>query len=80
MTAVWFGANSKGNFFIFDLFKNRISQLKKEISKKDKIVIFLTEKLSVKNAFTTNASAKPKSRKKKCEQQSPQWQYWIWNT
>ena len=27
------GANNKGDFFIFDLFKNRIPQLKKKISK-----------------------------------------------
>ena len=31
--------------------KNRISQLEKEISKKDEIISFLTEQLLVKNAF-----------------------------
>ena len=43
---------NKGDCFIFDLFKNRISQLEKEISKKDEIISFLTEQLSIKNAFT----------------------------
>ena len=46
------GAGSKGDCFVFDLFKNRISQLEKEISKKDEIISHLTEQLSVKNAFT----------------------------
>ena len=46
------GAGSRGDCFVFDLFKNRISQLEKEISKKDKIISFLTEQLSVKNVFT----------------------------
>ena len=46
------GAGSKGDCFVFDLFKNRISQLEKEISKKDEIISYLTEQLSVKNAFT----------------------------
>ena len=32
--------------------KNRISQLEKEILKKDDIISFLTKQLSVKNAFT----------------------------
>ena len=38
---------NKGDCFIFDLFKNRISQLEKEISKKDEIISFLTEQLSM---------------------------------
>ena len=46
------GVGNKGDCFVFDLFKNRISQLEKEISKKDEIISFLTEQLSVKNAFT----------------------------
>ena len=46
------GAGNKGDCFVFDLFKNRISQLEKEILKKDEIISFLTEQLSVKNAFT----------------------------
>ena len=46
------GVSNKGDCFVFNLFKNRISQLKKEISKKDEIISFLTEQLSVKNAFT----------------------------
>ena len=46
------GVSNKGDCFVFDLFKNRISQVEKEISKKDKIISFLTEQLSVKNAFT----------------------------
>ena len=46
------GVGNKGNCFVLDLFKNRISQLEKEISKKDEIISFLTEQLSVKNAFT----------------------------
>ena len=46
------GVGNKGDCFVFDLFKNRISQLEKEISKKDMIISFLTEQLSVKNTFT----------------------------
>ena len=46
------GVGNKGDCFEFDLLKNRISQLEKEISKKDEIISFLTEQLSVKNAFT----------------------------
>ena len=46
------GAGNKGDCFVFGLFKSRISQLEKEISKKDEITSFLTEQLSVKNAFT----------------------------
>ena len=46
------GAVNKGDCFVFDLFKNRISQLENEISKKDEIISFLTKLLSVKNAFT----------------------------
>ena len=46
------GAGNRGDRFVFDLFKNRISQLKKVILEKDKIISFLTEQLSVKNAFT----------------------------
>ena len=46
------GVGNKGDCFVFDLFKNRISQLEKEISKKDEIISFLTEQISVKNAFT----------------------------
>ena len=46
------GASYKGDCFVVNLFKNRISQLEKEISKKDKIISFLTEQLSVKNVFT----------------------------
>ena len=67
-------AGNKGDCIVFDLFKNRISHLEKEISKKEEIISFLTEQLSVNNPFTNlfEFSAKPKSRKKKCEQQSPQ--------
>ena len=43
---------NKGDCFVFDSFKNRISQLEKEISKKDEIISFLTEQISVKNALT----------------------------
>ena len=46
------GVGNKGDCFEFDLLKKRISQLEKEISKKDEIISFLTEQLSVKNAFT----------------------------
>ena len=46
------GVGNKGDYFVFDLFKNRISQLEKKISKKDEIISFSTEQLSVKNAFT----------------------------
>ena len=46
------GAGYKIGCFVVDLFKNTISQLEKEISKKDEIISFLTEQLSVKNAFT----------------------------
>ena len=46
------GVGNKGDCFVFDLFKNRISQMEKEISRKDEIISFLTEQLSVKNAFT----------------------------
>ena len=46
------GVGNKGDCFVFDLFKNRISQLEKEISKKDEIISFLTEQISVKNALT----------------------------
>ena len=46
------GTGYKGDCFVVDLFKNRISQLEKEISKKYEIISFLTEQLSVKNAFT----------------------------
>ena len=42
---------NKGDCFVFDLFKNKISKLGKEISKKDEVISFLTEQLSVKNAF-----------------------------
>ena len=64
------GVGNKGDCFEFDLLKNRISQLEKEISKKDEIISFLTEQLSVKNAFTVPLQKKPKSRK--CEQQFSQ--------
>ena len=37
------GVGNKGDCFVFDLFKNRISQLKKEISKKGEIISFLAE-------------------------------------
>ena len=46
------GVGNKGDYFEFDLLKNRISQLEKEISKKDEIISFLTEQISVKNALT----------------------------
>ena len=46
------GVGNKGDCFVFDLFKKRISQLEKEISKKDEIISFLTEQISVKNALT----------------------------
>ena len=46
------GVGNKSDCSVFDLFKNRISQLEKEISKKDEIISFLTQQLSVKNAFT----------------------------
>ena len=46
------GAGNNGDCFVFDLLKNRISQLEKEISKKDEIISFLTDQLSVKNALT----------------------------
>ena len=38
--------------FLSDLFKNRISQLEKNISKKDEIISFLIKQLSVKKTFT----------------------------
>ena len=41
------GAGSKGDCFVFDLFKNRISQLENEIAKKDEIISFITEQLSI---------------------------------
>ena len=45
---------NKGDCFAFDLFKNRISQSEKKISKKDEVISFLTQQLSRKNtnAFT----------------------------
>ena len=46
------GVGNRGDCFVFDSFKNRISQLGKEISKKDEIISFLTEQISVKNALT----------------------------
>ena len=52
------GVGNKGDcflfliVFVFDLFKNRISQLEKEISKKEEIISFLTEQISVKNVLT----------------------------
>ena len=46
------GVGKKGDCFVFDLFKNRISQIEKEISKKHEIISFLTEQISVKNAST----------------------------
>ena len=45
------GVGNKVDCFVFDLFKNRISQLEKKISKKDEIISFLTEQISVKNAL-----------------------------
>ena len=51
------GAGKKGDCFVFDLFKNRISQLKKEISKKDEIISFLTGQLSVKNVVTVPSNS-----------------------
>ena len=45
------GAGNKDDCLVFDLFKNRISKLEKEISKKAEIISFLTEQLSVNNAF-----------------------------
>ena len=52
------GVGNKGDCFVFDLFKNRVSQLEKEISKKDEIISFLTEQILVKNAFTTLGKTK----------------------
>ena len=52
------GVGNKGDYFVFDLFKNRVSQLEKEISKKDEIISFLTEQILVKNAFTTLGKTK----------------------
>ena len=57
------GAFNKGDCFVFDLFKNRISQLEKEISKKDEIVSFLTEQLSVKNALTVSLQNQSQERR-----------------
>ena len=57
------GVSNKGDCFVFDLFKNRISQVEKEISKKDKIISFLTEQLSVKNAFTIPLQNQSQERK-----------------
>ena len=69
------GVGNKSDSFLFDVFQNKVSQLEKEISKKDEIISFLTEQLSVKNvnAFTIspNFSAELKSRKK-CELKSSQ--------
>ena len=69
------GVGNKSDCFLFDVFQNKVSQLEKEISKKDEIISFLTEQLSVKNvnAFTIspNFSAELKSRKK-CELKSSQ--------
>ena len=69
------GVGNKSYCFLFDVFQNKVSQLEKEISKKDEIISFLTEQLSVKNvnAFTIspNFSAELKSRKK-CELKSSQ--------
>ena len=41
------GAGSKGDCFVFDLFKNRISQLENEIAKKDEMISFITEQSSI---------------------------------
>ena len=41
------GAGSKGDCLVFDLFKNRTSQLENEIAKKDEIISFIPEQLSI---------------------------------
>ena len=68
---VWVGNKV---LFVFDLFQNRISQLEKDISKKEETISFLTEQLLVRkiNPFTIspNFSSQSKSRKKNCELKS----------
>ena len=56
------GASNKGDCFAFDLFKNKISQLEKGISKKGEIISFLTAIIS-KECFHNpfEFSAKPNS-------------------
>ena len=51
------GAGNRSDCFVFDLFRNRISQLEKEISKKDEMISFLTEQLSFKNAFIISSNS-----------------------
>ena len=66
------GAGNKGDCFVFDLLKNRISQLEKEISKKDEIINFLTEQLSAKNSFTIPSnSLQNQSQERRCANNNP---------
>ena len=58
-------AGNKDDCFVFDLFKNRISQLEKVTSKNDEIINFLTEELSAKNAFTIPSNSMQNQSKEK---------------
>lgn len=51
------GAGSKGDCFVFDRLKSRIAQPEKEIYRKDEIIIFLMEQLSVSNVNTCTISS-----------------------
>ena len=51
------GAGNKDDCFIFDLLKSRITQPEKEIYRKDEIISFLTEQLSVRNINTSIISS-----------------------
>ena len=65
------GAGNKGDCFVFDLFKNRISQLEKEISKKNETINFLTEQL-VKNDFAIPSnSLQNQSQERRSENNNP---------
>ena len=52
-------SGNKCHCFVFDIFKNRIFQLEKEISEQDEIISFLTEQLSVKKAFAIPSNSLP---------------------
>ena len=58
-------AGNKDDCFVFDLFKNRISQLQKPTSKNDEIINFLTEELSAENAFTIPSNSMRNQSKEK---------------
>ena len=52
-------SGNKCHCFVFDIFKNRISQLEKEISEQDEKISFLKEQLSGKKAFAIPSNSLP---------------------